>query len=56
MYETALIQSGFDVEDVSNFSKRIHSMIRVGLGADEDVPAAEAIPTLEEAKNTEDVD
>lgn len=59
LYETAMIQSGFDVEDVTNFSKRIHSMIRVGIQAEEEVAPAEPVaevPKIEECKPTEDID
>ena len=59
LYESSMIQSGFDVEDVTNFCKRIHGMIKVGLGAEDEVaPAQEqqAVPKLEECNNKEDVD
>ncbi|KAH0569333.1 heat shock protein 90 [Spironucleus salmonicida] len=56
LYETALIQSGFDVEDVTNFAKRIHGMIRVGLGAEEETVATEALPNLEKCNDEEDID
>ncbi|CAL6030292.1 Heat_shock protein 90 [Hexamita inflata] len=58
LYETAMIQSGFDVEDISNFAKRIYGMVKVGLGAEDEVaPAAEqAVPKLEECDNNEDID
>lgn len=58
LYETAMIQSGFDVEDVTNFCKRIHGMVKVGLGAEEEAAPAENadLPKLEECNNTDDVD
>lgn len=58
LYETALIQSGFDVEDVTNFCKRIQSMIKVGVQAEDDVAPVETadMPKLDECKPTEDID
>ena len=57
LYETSLVQSGFDVEDVTNFAKRIHGMIRVGLGAEEDAePIVAEAPKLEECKDDADID
>jgi len=54
-----MIQSGFDVEDVTNFSKRIHSMVKVGIQAEDDVAPVEAaveVPKIEECKDTADID
>lgn len=57
LYETAMIQSGFDVEDVTNFSKRIFGMVKVGLGAeDEPAPAEEAKPVPEAEKLDDNAD
>ena len=56
LYETAMVQSGFDVEDVSNFCKRIHGMVKVGLGAEEEAPEDVPAPKLEECDNHDDVD
>lgn len=59
LYETAMVQSGFDVEDVTNFSKRIYGMIKVGLGAEDEVAPVEeaaAVPKLEECNDNEDID
>merc|ERR1712226_1651891 len=53
LYETALLSSGFTLEDPQNHAARIHRMIKLGLGVDDDEPAAteEAdtdMPPLEE--------
>merc|ERR1712142_89461 len=55
LYETSLLTSGFTLEDPQNHSKRIHRMVKLGLGVDDDDDEpiadeinADDIPALEE--------
>ena len=67
MYETSLLTSGFNLDDATVHANRIHRMIKLGLGIDEDAddslgvsaaaPAADEdgdMPPLEEATNPDD--
>lgn len=64
IYDTALLSSGFSLEDPASFAGRIHRMIALGLEGDDaldDAPVEEVdddMPALEEGdvSNMEDVD
>jgi len=67
LFETALLSSGFTLEDPHHHANRIHRMIKLGLGVDDDdmgveteAAAEEAMPPLEgddeDASRMEEVD
>merc|ERR1711916_28024 len=60
LFDTALLSSGFSLEDPSSFATRIHRMIKLGLSIDvEDDLVDEDLPPLEddvEDSKMEDVD
>ncbi|XP_069806859.1 heat shock protein HSP 90-alpha [Dendropsophus ebraccatus] len=67
LYETALLSSGFSLEDPQTHANRIYRMIKLGLGIDEDdvatedltAPATEEMPPLEgdeDSSRMEEVD
>merc|ERR1719150_3536422 len=61
LFETALLSSGFTLEDPATHSSRIHRMIKLGLGVDDDDSGATDevetdMPPLEEDTNMEDED
>jgi len=68
LFETALLTSGFSLEDPTAHANRIHRMVKLGLGIDEDegvpesadAPAADDMPPLEgdddDASRMEEVD
>jgi len=49
LFETALLSSGFSLEDPAVHAKRIHRMIKLGLGIDEDDNEAEAAAAVEDS-------
>eukprot|EP00249_Psilotum_nudum_P021450 c28109_g1_i2 orf=688-2799(-) len=62
LFETALLTSGFSLDDPNTFGNRIHRMLKLGLSIDDDAAAAEDadmdMPPLEnvESSQMEEVD
>ena len=46
LYESSLIESGFSLDEPSNFVNRIHKMIKLGLSLDDDDEEEEKVEEL----------
>merc|ERR1712205_214020 len=49
LFDTALLVSGFNLEEPNTFAGRLHRMIKLGLSIDDDGEDDEAMPGLEES-------
>ena len=52
LFDTALLVSGFNLEEPNTFAGRLHRMIKLGLSIDDDGEEEEAMPELEESADS----